>query len=151
MKTIQKNQLLFLVYFFLSSLFTWWFIILSPMYISTNQMLFSTFIAGGKWALQIILGFILLKEKSWEFLKGIGKVCFIGSSILLPFVLSSFFEINNNSNFFFSSLIVAVLVMIIKYFQVIKHLKININWWFFWMFCLIIAITMQLTFVFHFL
>src|SRR5258706_7895463 len=96
----RRDLGLFFLYFALSTLITWWFVILSPLYISQEQMLLSTGIAGAKWAIQIIVGWVFLKEKSTTFFKKIGLVCFIGSCLLLPYVVLAFFKLINHTGFF---------------------------------------------------
>src|SRR5882757_1585326 len=108
---VRQDVVFFFLYFALSILFTSWFVISSPLYISQEQMLLSTDIAGAKWAIQIILGFLLLKEKSSEFLKNIAFVCFIGSCLLLPYAALAEFKIVTHPIFFVGLLIVSVLTM----------------------------------------
>ena len=146
----MKNSLLFVLYFVLSAVLTWWFVIYSPLYISKEQMLLSTFVAGGKWAIQIVLGLLFLKEKALPFLRKIGFVCFVGSLILVPFILSALAKWSNSGTFFFGSLVVAVFVMIYFYYRSVRELALPLKWWFFWLTCLAIAITLQLTVVFHY-
>ena len=146
----MKNILLFLLYFGMSAVLTWMFVVICPLYISQEQMLLSTFIAGGKWAIQIILALSFLKEKSLLFLRKIGFVCFVGSLFLIPFIISAFLGFSNNGKFFFGSLIFAVLVMIFFYYWAVKELELPTYWWIFWLICLAIAITLQLTVVFHY-
>lgn len=145
------NILLFFFYFAAATALTWWFILLCPLYISNQQMILSTGIAGGKWAIQIILGLIFLKEKSLIFMKNIGFVCFTGSCILIPYILSAILSISNSGEFFFGSLIVSVIVMIAIYYRAVIQTGISIRWWYTWLGFLIIAITLQLTAVFHYL
>ncbi len=149
MKT--QNLILFGVYFAMSFLLTWFFVMLCPLYISEEQMLLSTAIAGGKWGIQIVLALLFLKEKSFIFLRKIGFVCFIGSCILIPYILSAYFGFSNAGQFFFASLIVCVLTMIYVYYRVVFQLKISLKWWLIWLLCLGIAISLQLTVVFHYL
>lgn len=145
----RKLQLLFFVYFALSTLFTWWFVVVSPLYISKNQMLLSTAVAGGKWAIQVIAGYLLLREKNWLFLKNIGWVCFIGSCILLPYVLLSITGIASDARFFVGSLAASVLTMIYAYYRAVRNTGISLKWWLAWLCCLAAAISLQLTVVFH--
>lgn len=112
-------------------------------------MWLSTAVAGGKWAVQIIAAFFLLKDQRWIFIKNIGFVCFIGSCLLFPYVISSVTRISNDADFFVGSLIVAVAIMILLYYRAIKKSEIKISWWYFWLACLAIAVTLQLTVVFH--
>jgi len=136
-------------YFLLSTLFTWWFVAASPLYISTEQMLLSSGIAGGKWAIQIIGALLLPGEKKWVFIRNIGRVCFIGSCILLPYVLFRNFPEVQGAPYFIGSLAVAVIVMILFYYYAVKQARVSIRWWLFWLLCLATAITLQLTVVFH--
>jgi len=146
---LSKDILLFFSYFLLSTIITWWFVILCPSYVSTEQMILSTSIAGGKWMLQILGAFLILKEKSIVFVKNIGFVCFIGSSILLPYVVSALFELNNDPIFFFLSLVVSVITMIVLYRNAALKSNVSLWWWYFWLFCLAIAVSLQLTLVFN--
>ena len=146
----MKDFLLFFLYFLLSSVLTWLFVVYSPLYISQEQMFLSTFVAGGKWAIQIILGVLFLKEKALPFLRKIGFVCLIGSLILVPFIISAAVKWSDSSTFFFGSLVIAVLAMIYSYFRAVKSVEVEITWWYFWLICLSIAITLQLTVVFHY-
>lgn len=136
-------------YFTLSTLLTWWFIAVSPLYISFEQMLWSCGIAGGKWMLQLIAAFIVLKDKKWDFISRIGLVCLVGSLILVPFCLAASFHVADQTGFFIGSLIVAVLVMIYLYHQAVQKTNINLVWWFAWLICLAIAVSLQLTVVFN--
>ena len=145
----MKNQLLFILYFGLSTLLTWWFVAVSPLYISQKQMLLSTCIAGGKWGIQILAAALLLSNKKWEFLKNIGFVCFLGSCMLIPYIIFGSLHWSNSSEFFIGSLLVAVMVMIVLYYKAVINSKIAIKWWYLWLGCLVIAISLQLTVVFH--
>lgn len=146
----MKNVLLFVLYFGLSTVLTGLFVVLCPLYISKEQMLLSTFIAGGKWGIQIILGLLFLKKKADPFLRKIGFVCLIGSLILVPFIISALAKWSNSGTFFFFSLVAAVVVMIFAYYRSVRQLQLPLKWWFFWLICLAIAITLQLTVVFHY-
>ena len=146
-----RNFQLFIFYFFISAILTWLFIILCPVYVSSRQMLLSTAIAGGKWMIQIIMGLSLLKDKSFIFLKKIGFVCFTGSVILVPYIVSSSLGIANAPAFFFGSLIAAVIIMIILYYNAVQQMEIALKWWWFWLACLATAIFLQLTIVFNYI
>jgi hypothetical protein len=145
----STNIFLFFFYFILSTVITWWFIIVAPMYISQEQMMLSCGIAGGKWMIQVAAGYLLLGDKRWEFLKRIGFTCFIGSVILLPYSISGSMHWNNSPRFFLGSLIVAVLAMILLYYNSVRKCRISLKWWLEWLVCLAIAISLQLTVVFH--
>jgi hypothetical protein len=149
MQNFQKDILLGLTYFFLSTVITWWFIAVSPLYISEGQMLLSCGIAGGKWMIQLLAGFMILHEKRWEFMRRIGFTCFIGSMILLPYCLSSVMKLNDSPEFFLASLIFSVAAMVLIYYWSVKKCGISLLWWGAWLICLAIAVSLQLTVVFH--
>src|SRR4051812_19056576 len=89
--------------FLLSTIITWWFIIAGePLYHDSNKMLLSCSIAGGKWAIQIGMAFLFLKEKRWPFIKRISIVCLAGSLILLPFCIPAIQQILGLDGFLFS-------------------------------------------------
>lgn len=143
----NKNIQLAFLYFGLSTVLTLLFIILSPLYISQEQMFLSTSIAGGKWAVQILLAFLLIPNP-WAFVKEIGFVCFIGSCLLVPYIALSVLNLSDAPALFIVSLVLAVLVMIYLYFKGMTKLKLSVYWFFVWLFCLSIAVTLQLTVVF---
>lgn len=145
----NQHILWFFIYFALSTLLTWLFVVVSPLYISTEQLLLSTFVAGGKWGIQIILALLLLGNRKFAFIRNIGFVCFIGSCILTPYILFSYWGIADGANFFIGSLATSVLVMILLYYRAVKKSVVPRKWWFFWLGCLAIAISLQLTVVFH--
>ena len=125
----MKNSEYFIFYFIVSTFITALFVIMSPLYSSNEQMLLSTSIAGGKWAIQIIAGLVLLKEKSFLFLRKIGFVCFIGSCCLIPFIAFVNFGIFNATMFFVWSLLLAVTIMIVLYYRAVKQMGISLFWW----------------------
>ncbi len=142
-----KNSVLAFLYFLLSTIITWWFIQQGELlYFSKNKMLLSCIIAGAKWSIQIGAALLFLNEKKWEFVKLIGFTCFIGSCILLPYCLFSFVRLAPYS--FLISLLIAVLLMIVTYYKVVNQLLLSLKWFWGWMLCLIIAISLQLFVVF---
>jgi hypothetical protein len=144
-----KNQILFLIYFGLSGLFTYWFVMSAPFFVSKGQQLLSFGIAGGKWGLQLLLAYILLGKQRWIFIKNIGYVCFIGSCLLLPYVMLSQLNITNDIVLFTGSLLSAVVAMIYYYHQAVRLSIISMKWWYLWLISLLAAIGLQLTIVFH--
>lgn len=137
------------IYFLLSTLITWWFIVQSPLYTSQQQQWLSCGIAGGKWAIQIVAAWLLLGAKKWAFLTNIGRACLVGSLILVPYAaLSQVWGINGQS-FFLGSLVFSVATMIILYALGTKLAGVKMGWWLFWLLCLAVAITLQLKLVFH--
>jgi hypothetical protein len=145
----QRNLLLFFLYFFLSAVLTWGFVIVSPVYISDEQLWLSSGIAGGKWLIQILLAVFLLKDKTLKFLRNIGFVCFVGSCLLVPYIVLSMLGIADDAGFFAGSLTVCVAMMIALYFRAVRKTGISVYWFLFWLLCLATAVTLQLTVVFH--
>jgi len=137
-----------LLYFFLSTVITWWFVDVCPLYESVAQKILSTGIAGAKWGLQIAAANFFLAEKKWDFLKNMGATCLVGSVILLPYAIAATFSNINGAGFFVGSLITAVVVMIALYFLNVHKLGLPKKWFWGWICCLAIAITLQLTVVF---
>jgi hypothetical protein len=145
----KKWILLAILYFALSTLITGWFVESSPLYTSFHQKILSCSIAGAKWAIQVVAAFFLLKEKKWPFIKDIGLTAFIGSVVLLPYAIGSILFGFDGKNFFLGSLALAVACMILFYAICVRHARINPWWWYGWLICLLVAITLQLTIVFH--
>ncbi len=142
-----KNIIFAALYFILSIIITWWFIVQGELlYFSQNKMLLSCTIAGGKWCIQIVAALLLLKNKKWEFIYRIGLTCFIGSCLLLPYCFIKYFR--NIDNAFLISIIIAVATMIIMYYYDVVKTNISKVWFLIWLFCLAIAISLQLFVVF---
>lgn len=137
-----------LLYFFLSTGITWWFVAVCPLYTDLQQKLLSTGIAGTKWGLQIVGAYFFLSQKKWDFLKNMGATCLVGSVILLPYAFAATFSQINGPTFFVGSLLIAVVVMIVLYFLNVQKIGLPIKWFWGWICCLAIAITLQLTVVF---
>jgi hypothetical protein len=137
-----------LFYFTVSTLITWWFIQECPLYTSMQQKLLSCGIAGAKWGIQIAAALLLLQQKKWVFVKNIGFTCLVGSVILLPYAIAAWLWGAHNTNFFARSLLLAVAVMIFMYAQSTKKAGVHMRWWLGWLFCLAVAVTLQLTVVF---
>ena len=144
----SKKIYLALLYFFLSTIITWWFVDVCPLYTGLPQKLLSTGIAGAKWSLQIVAAYFLLHDKKWEFLKNMGATCLVGSVILLPYAIAATVSNVNGAAFFIGSLLLAVAAMIVLYFLNVQKLGLQKKWFWGWIFCLAIAITLQLTVVF---
>jgi hypothetical protein len=137
------------IYFSVSILITWWFIQECPLYTSMQQKLLSCGIAGAKWGIQIAAALLLLKQRKWLFVKNIGFTCLAGSVILLPYSVASRLWGANGTGFFTGSLLLAVAVMILMYALAVKNTGLHIKWWLGWLLCLAVAVTLQLTVVFH--
>jgi len=143
-----KKISLAIIYFMLSTAITWWFVDSSPLYESLQQKLLSTGIAGAKWCLQIAAAYFFLGNKRWEFIKHIAATCLVGSVILLPSAILASFNDFNSATFFVISLLTAVVVMISLYYWAVKRSALAYKWFWGWIICLGIAITLQLTVVF---
>ena len=147
---MQKNIALSISYFILSTIITWWFIKEAALlYVSSEKMVASCTIAGAKWGIQICAALFFLQQKKWQFIKRIGFTCFIGSCLLLPYCF--FEQIRLLDKSFLVSLIVAVLVMIYMYYKSVKQTGISIKWFWGWVGCLAIAVSLQLFVVFKIL
>jgi len=143
----MKNIFLAIFYFLISTVITWYFIEQGKLlYFSQTQMLLSCTFAGAKWEIQILAALLFLKSEKWFFIQKIGLVCLVGSCILLPYC---FFEsIRNIEKSFLWSLIIAVLIMIFMYFRVVTALQLPKKWFWAWVSCLAIAISLQIIVVF---
>ena len=142
-----KNIMLATFYFLLSTIITWWFITEGKLlYFSQKKMILSCTIAGAKWGVQILAALLFLKDKKWKFIKQIAFVCLVGSCILLPYCSLGFVKAIDKS--FLFSLIAAVVAMIIMYYKAVQQMEINKSWFWGWVVCLVIAISLQLFVVF---
>ncbi len=144
-----KNFGLILFYFALSSILTWGFIAVSPLYISKEQMMWSGVIAGSKWMIQLVAAFLFLKEKKWDFMRRIGFVCFLGSALLIPAYLLLAALGFATSDIFLGALFVSVTAMIFLYYRAVIKTEISLLWLAIWLQCLAIAISLQLTVIFN--
>ncbi len=137
------------LYFGLALILTTLFVLACPLYISQEQLLLSLSIAGGKWVLQIFLAVAILRKRRSSFIHGMGRVCLLGSLMLIPYTLSAWLEISDDQWFFFGSLMLAILVMVFRYHTEVTRLHLSLAWWYFWLLCLSIAVGLQITVVFH--
>lgn len=132
--------------FALSTLITAIFIRAYGGYVSKETMILSGTIAGGKWAVQIALGWVLLREKRWIYIRELSLTCLIGSFVLLPFALSS-----GSANYFFGSLLASICAMAISIVVRLRSAGFPWQWPVLWFLILFVAVTLQLTIVFHIL
>jgi multisubunit Na+/H+ antiporter MnhB subunit len=146
----QKNVGFAFLWFSLSALLTVLFIANKFWaYNSVNSMILSGCIAGAKWIIQIITGFLFLKEKKWAFVNRIGFVCFIGSTLLFLYNLLYFFSLPiGGFSQFVLSIGISVGVMILLYYKAVKKTGLSIRWFLFWLLCLGMAVFLQITLVF---
>ena len=146
----QKNIILAVIYFLLSTVITWWFIVHgSALYhFEGDKMALSCTIAAGKWGIQIVTVVIFLGEKRWQFIRRIAFTCLGGSVILLPFCLD-LLGFLPGSNGFLYSLIAAVAFMLGSYYYSVRKSGVSVKWYFLWLACLALAVSLQLTVVFH--
>lgn len=145
----NKNLVLASVYFLLSTVLTALFIRLNfTLYSSTNQLWLSGIIAGTKWGLQLCAAYLFLGRKKFEFMKRIGWVCLIGSILLIAIHLLATTAIADKSLFIFT-LLWSVVVMTMLYYRAVRLTGISKRWFYGWFACLTLAISLQLTVVFH--
>ena len=153
MESVQNNPRHIasaVVYFFLSTVITWYFIVCAEnlYHFDQGKMLLSCAIAGAKWAIQIGAAFLFLKEKRWPFIASLGFTCFVGSCVLIPFCINPIRDMMLDKGFLYS-LIASVAVMLVLYYRSVRAARISIGWYFLWLGCLAAAISLQLTVVFH--
>lgn len=144
----QTKIYLAILYFFLSTIITWWYVDTCPLYTSIQQKLLSTGIAGAKWMLQIGVAFFFLHKNKWEFIKNMGATCLVGSVMLLPYAIAASVSNYNSTSFFVGLLLAAVLIMIVLYYLNVRKCGLGAKWFWGWIACLAIAVTLQLTVVF---
>lgn len=137
------------VYFSVALILTVLFVWFCPLYISRDQMKLSVLIAGGKWTLLCLAAIVCLRKRRDAFLHGLGRICVLGSLVLVPYILLSWLEINNDTSFFFGSLIVAISVMILRFYTEVSRLSLSMYWWYGWLLSLSLAVYLQMTVVFH--
>ena len=137
------------IYFAISLVLTTMFVLGCPLYISQEQLLLSLSIAGGKWMIQLFLAVALLRKRRSSFIHGMGRVCLIGSAVLIPNIISSWLDISDDTLFFFGSLVLAILVMVFRYYAEVARLNLSLGWWYSWLLSLALAFGLQITVVFH--
>lgn len=143
MNTTHRNAGIAAIGFLVSLLLTWWFIESFDGYLSFRNRILSGSIAGGKWALQLLLAFLLLGDKRWLYFREMGVVCATGSLLLLPYIL-----LGNSWYFFLGSLICSVIAMAVMVVLRLTAIQVGKNWILLWFGLLAIAVTLQLTVVF---
>lgn len=149
MEIETKNVILAISYFGLSTIITTWFILQGiQLYNNTNTMILSGSIAGAKWALQIATALLFLGKTRWLFIRRIALVCLIGSLLLFSYYPIGYIGVSKGLQFIWT-LEIAVLGMLIFYFKAVTGINLPMKWFVGWVCCLIIAITLQLTVVFH--
>lgn len=150
MNTTSKNSVLAIAYFLLATLLTGLFIANKFwLYNSTGAMLASGCIAAGKWMVQIVTALILLNHRKWEFIKRMAWVSLIGSGTLFSYNLMGFLHLPiSGFSQFVIAIVLAVVVMIFLYYQAVKKTELQLEWFWGWIICLLVAITLQLTVIF---
>ena len=145
-----KNILLGTTYFLLSIVLTGYFIAYKYwLYPSVNAMLISGTIASSKWALQLVAALPWLDKDKWIFIRRLGMVCLIGSSLLYTYNLMNYLPLHfSGFTQFMVAICIAVITMIGLYYYVVKKTKLSLNWFWGWLACLFIAIILQFTIVF---
>lgn len=141
-----KSIALAALYFLFGTIITTWFIARKAwLYDSVELMILSGSIGGAKWAIQLLAALILLRAQRWTFIKNIGLVCLIGSATLLIYY---FLPVRWGFNTLAISVACSVLIMIFLYYRAVKQSALSMYWFWNWIACLLIAITLQLTVVF---
>lgn len=141
-----KSIALAALYFLFGTIITTWFIARKAwLYDSVELMILSGSIAGAKWAIQLLAALILLRAQRWTFIKNIGLVCLIGSAALLIY---HFLPVRWGFNTLVISVACSVLIMIFLYYRAVKQSALSMYWFWSWVVCLLIAISLQLTVVF---
>ena len=130
--------------FGLSTLFTALFIRAYGGYVSDRIMLLSGCIAGGKWAIQMALGWILLGHRKWGYFSTLATTCLLGSVVLLPFAILS-----GGTRFFLGSLLACIAAMAAALVVCQSRAGFSWHWQALWFGLLVIAVALQLTVVFH--
>lgn len=134
------------IYFLFGAIITSWFIARKAwLYESVDLMILSGSIAGAKWLIQLVAALILLRETRWTFIKNIGLVCLAGSAALLIYY---FLPISWGFGTLTVSVAFSVLLMIGLYYRAVKISNVSIYWFWSWIVCLLIAVSLQLTVVF---
>lgn len=134
------------LYFIFATMLTCWFIARKFwLYDTVGLMGLSGAIAGAKWAIQIIAALILLKEQRWIFIKRMGLVALIGSAALMVYYV---LPVSWGFSTLVISVALSVLIMIGLYYRIVKQSGISIAWFYSWIICLALAVTLQLTVVF---
>ncbi len=146
----RKDMILAMLAFAASTLITWWFIAANDTLYhgDRRRMMLSCAIAGAKWAAQILAALLLLKEKRWAFLRRIGLACLAGSAMLGILAIVPV-EVAAQGLFFIIGLLMCVGAMIVLYWLAVRKTGLSMVWFGGWLVCLAIAITLQLTVVFH--
>ena len=143
MKTYNKDLSIAAIGFAASLLLTWLFIERFDGYISTTQMMLSGAIAGGKWAIQLLLAAAILGERRWSYFREMGVVCGIGSCMLIPYIL-----VGGSWAFFLGSLILCVVIMAVLVVSRLAAIGMTRRWAVLWFALLGVAVSLQLTLVF---
>jgi hypothetical protein len=137
------------IYFGISLILIAVFILSRPIYITREQLEESILVASGKWVLQIVLAIVLLKRRRLSFIHALGRICLLSSIFFLPFIVSSWLEINNDPLFFIASMAIAGFITIYRYYLEIKRLNLSMGWWYFWVFSNALSVALQVTVVFR--
>ena len=106
-------------------------------YISLRQMLLSGGIAGGEWAIQLSLAWFRLGDEKWRYYREMGMICAIGSSILVPYIITS-----GGWEYFLASLIGCVVVMAGLICWRLSNLGLRKFWVPLWFGLLAVAVTL---------
>lgn len=145
-----KNILVATFYFVSSAFIAWWFIDETKlMYFSQNEIVLLVVIAGSTWSIQVAVALLFLNEKKWEFIRRIGLVCFVGSCVLIPYCVFVFVKQLYVS--FAFSVLFSTLLMIVLYYKTITKNGLSLKWFWGWLLCMAIAISLQFALLFKIL
>ncbi len=112
-------------------------------------MVISGLIAAAKWALQLAAAVLWLGKEKWTFIKRLGLVCLIGSSLLYTYNLMSYLPIPfSGFTQFIVAISISVITMAIFYYKAVRKSQLPIKWFLGWIICLAVAIFLQNTIVF---
>ena len=135
-----------IIYFLLSIVITWWFIVANPVYNTFRFKLVAMSIASLVWGIQVVGAFVFLKEKKYLFLEKAGLVCFWGSAFLLISVLVNFIlQPGAEMRLQVSGInvLLSVVLMAVLFARFLKRLQLSYSWVILWLLCLAVAVPTQ--------
>lgn len=143
----RRDALVALGWFAAGTLLTAFFVQQNAdLYASPGKLWLSGCIAGGKWAVQVAAALLLPGGPRLAFLRAIGRVCAIGSVLLLAYLPLQWLG-QPAAAAFAGALGVSVAYMIVAYFRAVRVHE-SLAWFWGWLACLCLAVNLQLTVVF---
>jgi hypothetical protein len=146
---VTRNVFWAALYFFIAAALTIFFISGKLwLYSSERTMRISAAITGIKWLVQVIAAIVLLGDKKWTFIRGLGFVCLSGSLTLYLYYLFPFLPIAiDGFSQFIVSVASSILVTILMYYNIVQQNRISVAWFFGWAACLSVSFLLQSAFV----